>query len=106
MVSLTDILAFSGLTLGLVSSIFTAFLLGNLITSLEAIKDAKTALADKVKEFGDITAKASEANNSMGLMLADLGERVQVIDERVSMLGGTQTTGGVPKWPNSTKTSL
>jgi len=102
MVSLNEVIT---VFLSVLALIISLFLLGVAVTVLAELRNAKTALADKVKEFGEFTSKASEANNSMGLMLADLGDRVQVIDERVSMLGGTQTTGGVPKWPSSTKTN-
>ena len=88
----------------LFSLILTVFLLGVFVAILVEMKRAKTALVDKVKEFDKITSKVSDANNSMGLMLSDLGDRIQIIDERVSMLSGNQQTGG-PKWPSSRSSS-
>ncbi len=65
---------------------------------LELVKTRKQ-LAEKVKEFDEVTKKASEANNSMGSMLADLENKVVAIDERFSMMQGTATvTGAGNSW--------
>ena len=122
MVTLNDVLAISGLTLGVLSCIFTAFFIGavclmeqqlkdaktafieNIKEFKEELKDSKTALSDKVNEFSEVTAKASEANNSMGTMLSDMGEKLHIMDERVSMLSGTPT-GGKSWQPQATRTN-
>ena len=78
MVTLSDILAISGLGLGIFSCVLTGFLLGAFICLIKDIEGAETALADKVKEFGKMTAQASEANNSMGTMLTEMGDKVQI----------------------------
>lgn len=63
------------------------------------LTSAKDVLDAKVKEFADVTKEASEANNSMGNMLADIENRVIAIDERMSMLQGTATNGaGQKSW--------
>tara|TARA_R110000824_G_scaffold23048_1_gene83270 strand:+ start:289 stop:606 length:318 start_codon:yes stop_codon:yes gene_type:complete len=105
MVTLSDILAISGLGLGIFSCVLTGFLLGAFICLIKDIEGAETALADKVKEFGKMTAQASEANNSMGTMLTEMGDKVQIIDERITMLSGTNTGG--KSWQNpATRTGM
>ena len=105
MVTLSDILAISGLGLGIFSCVLTGFLLGAFICLIKDIEGAETALADKVKEFGKMTAQASEANNSMGTMLTEMGDKVQIIDERITMLSGTNTGG--KSWQNQgTRTGM
>tara|TARA_R110000868_G_scaffold387068_1_gene655561 strand:+ start:150 stop:467 length:318 start_codon:yes stop_codon:yes gene_type:complete len=105
MVTLSDILAISGLGLGIFSCVLTGFLLGAFICLIKDIEGSETALADKVKEFGKMTAQASEANNSMGTMLTEMGDKVQIIDERITMLSGTNTGG--KSWQNQgTRTGM
>lgn len=105
MVSSTLTLVFTGLFLSIFCCTISAYFVGTVIQMREQIRDAKTALEVKVDEFGEMTAKASEANVSMAIMLADMGEKVQIIDERIGMLSGSPTGG--PTWQSqATKTKL
>lgn len=69
----------------------------------EELKDLKKVITGKVEEFDDITKKASEANNSLGLKIVELENTVAAIDERVAMLNGNATFTGAGKqsWPNN-----
>ena len=70
------------------------------------LKDATNQSKDSVDRFEDITKKASEANLSMGNMLADLEQKLVVMDERISMLQGSAPMGGIGQtWqPTAPKT--
>ena len=104
MVTLMITLVFTAIFLSVVCCIISAYFVGTVLQMREQIRDAKTALVLKVEEFGEVTAKASEANVSMGTMLADMGAKVQIIDERIGMLSGSPT-GGPTSWQSQgTKT--
>ena len=67
----------------------------------EELKELQKVITGKVKDFDDITKKASEANNSQGLKLIELENTVAALDERVAMLNGNATFTGAGKqsWP-------
>lgn len=62
------------------------------------LRNAQRELKAKVEEFEKITKTASEANNSLGNMLADIENKLVAVDERVSMLQGTATAGATQAW--------
>ena len=91
------------------TAVISAFVAGSFVMTLKSLGDARTSLVkasenmdNKVKEFHEIIRQSSEANNSMGTMLSDMGDKLVMIDERVSMLSGaaTVTGAGVNTWPN------
>ena len=88
----------------IIAAILSAGVLGALLVLRTNVKDSIVdmgiyckRLDSKVAEFDEITKKASEANNSLGTMLADLENKVLNVDERLSMLqaGSSATSFGV-----------
>jgi hypothetical protein len=52
-------------------------------------KEMTEKLDKQVGDFNDITKKASEANNSLGIMCSELQSQISVLDERISQISGT-----------------
>jgi hypothetical protein len=69
-------------------------ILGHLLDAKKQLKDARYESVKQMQEFDEIVKRSSDSNISLGNMLTDLENRITIIDERVSLLGGTLPTPG------------
>jgi len=68
---------------------------------LKSVRDAevgcwnsKRDFEQKIKEFNDVTEKASKANNSLGEMLSDIQMKVTSFEDRINMIQSHRMPGG------------
>lgn len=87
-------------------ALLSTLLLGVLVVELRELLAAKKAMVEtknlskiQMETHQDNMEMASNANESLGKMLQDQHERMNIIDERVNQLAGTlPTTQAGSKW--------
>jgi len=92
----------------IVSVVCSSLLVGFMSGLIVELRSAKAALhkqtelsQNQVDNFNDILKKASSSNESLGLLCKDLQTQIQVIDEKIAMVGGTTTTKPRTSWAHS-----
>ena len=85
----------------ILSSILSAMMLGAFCVVALNLKEARAQMLvdrvfmdKKVKDFDEITRKASEANVSQANKIVELENTVLAFDERLAMLSGNATLKG------------
>lgn len=78
----------SGLALMLVATIgyvFRAYSVSSQFMTNE-LRDSRNKIEDCVKEFGEVTKRASLANNSLAEKAAGYDEKIAMIENRMNMM--------------------